>query len=145
MPETDLLGTVVQKAVDIATSNKDALGLQEVFYGDHELVGKMPALCVEPGNKVRSLASAPSYRTDNTFTVLFLLYHSKLVSKETTKKQCIEMAEALEAVINADKTFGGLVLQGNVTAVEPGYVRRASELVYTTRLTWTGISKTRIA
>jgi hypothetical protein len=129
---------------DIVTAAKETLGIEQVFYGDQDLIGATPAVAVETGPLTQTLAGV-SYRTENTFVVFFLVYHGELRNKQATKKACEELAEAIRTEVNANLTLDGLVLQGNVTNIEPGYAIRSNTMMRTTRISWTGISKTRIA
>lgn len=141
---TDKITLVTQKIYDIVDANKAALQLRSVFYGDQNLIGKVPAACIESGPRESSLAVAPSYKVPHVFNVFILIYHAELRSKEVTKKECEEVAEAIEAVINANKNLDGLVLQGNVVGIDPGYAVRSGTMFRATRMQWQGTSQTRI-
>ena len=141
---TDKITLVTQKIYDIIEANKSDLGLQTVFYGDQSLVGKVPAVAVESGPRESGLAGAPSYRVDHIFNVFILIYHAELRNTQVTKKECEEVAEAVENVLNANKNLDGLVLQGNVVGLDPGYANRANTIYRASRIHWQGTSKTQI-
>lgn len=137
---TDSLEEIVTHIVDFL-ENKTELGLQDVYYGDQTVIPRTPCLAVEGVEKVRELKGIP-FQTENTFQVSLLLYHAKVQSNEMTRKQCDAHAHEVEAALHEDVTFEGLVIWGFVRRIESGYATRGGNLMYASRLTWEGLTKT---
>lgn len=145
MPLVDRFTPVVQKVHDVLTAAKVELGLQDVWYGDQNLIPRYPAVAVEAGPFDRTLAGIGGKgRTENRIRVLLLLYLAKIADVQVTKKQTDELAERIMDKLHEDITMGGLVIHGFVTTIEPGYATRGGTLMRTTRVTWEGLSKTGI-
>jgi hypothetical protein len=120
-----------------------ALGLQDVWYGDQEMVPRTPAVAVEPGSKARVIAGT-SRSTENRLTVYLMVYVAKIQDVQATRKTTDQIAEAIEVHLHNDPTLGGLVIFSMVSSVESGYAIRGGTLMRSARMTWEGLSKTRI-
>lgn len=140
MPLSDQPSVVNQFIVDLL-KGEPLLQLEDVFFGDQQLIPKTPSVAVEPGPMARELTGLP-FRTDNTFTVFLIIYHSKVQGSQITRKECLEYAEAIMALLHTNKTMGDNVIHGYVTSIDPGYATRGGTLMMSTRLTWSGLSKT---
>lgn len=140
MPLTDNLDTVTQYIVDLINTNKVALGVQDVWYGDQELIPRSPAVAVEPGTKTRTLTGMPRMATNN-FTVFILVYVAKLQDIQLTRKTSNQLAEAIEDLIHGDSNLGGLVVHGFCTSQESGYAVRGSLLMRAVRISYEAMSK----
>jgi hypothetical protein len=133
-------------------TNKVTLGLQNVYYGDQELVPKTPSLCVQPGNLLRTLAGA-QWQTDNIITTFLLVYHGEIQSKQVNQEECDVLTVAIEDFLHTDHYLSNvaidaaapLITQGFVTGIEAGTLRRGGKLMFASRLTYTAFTKTRIA
>lgn len=119
------------------------LGLRDVWYGDQNLIPRIPAAAVEPGTRNRSWAGT-SRQTLNSFIVDVILYHSVLEDINTGRLEALQLAERVEALLHADPTMGGHVYAGLCTSIEPGYARRGDLLLQATQVRWEGNSKTRV-
>jgi hypothetical protein len=125
MPLTDSLATVTRYLFDKFDSLQDALGLQDVFYGDQDSIPRSPCLCVEPGPKNRVIGGV-NRRSDNTFYIYLILYHSEVRSSQANMEEVTLLAEQIEAVVHQDPRLGGLVTHCFCSEVAPGYARKAT-------------------
>ena len=140
MTNTDQAVNVSQAIYDILFLNKQELGIEDVWDGDEQLIGKYPSLCVIQGEKTRELTGAP-FRTDNNFNVFVMVYHGAVRDSQLNYRDANTLAERVEALLHQDKTLGGIVVHGFVVSIEPGVVDRGT-LQYVSRLTWRGLTKT---
>lgn len=133
-------GTVVTKAIQtLLEQEKDALGVRKVFYGEQSLYPEFPAIAVQSGRKLRSHENTRKNRLD--FSVNILIVHGKVQSSELNREASEVLAEAVEDIVNADVSLGGLVIFGQVVAVDPGVLARRDVMLSTTRLSWEGRSR----
>lgn len=145
MPHADRFTPVVQEVYDLLTNAKAELGLEDVWYGDQNLIPRYPAVAVEAGPFNRDLSGIGGKGlTDNRIRVLLLLYLAKIQDVQVTRKATDELAERIMDKLHEDVTMNGTVIHGFVTAIEPGYATRGGTLMRTTRVTWEGLTKTRI-
>lgn len=122
-----------------ASAAKTALQIQDVYYGDQERLPRTPAVCVEPGEKVRELNGAPR-RTLITFTNYIIVYHNPVKNATVIREEDDQRAEAIERFIHADPYFADgsgndQVIDSLVTSIESGYQMRANTLFRASRLT----------
>lgn len=133
-------------------ANKASLGIQNVYYGDQELIPKTPSVCVQPGNLVRTLSGA-LWQADTITSILIMVYHGEIQSKQINQAECDAFAIAIEDFLHTDHYLSNvaidaqapLITSGFVSSIEPGSIRRGGKLMFATRLTYTAFSKTRIA
>jgi hypothetical protein len=145
---SDSLVAITQAIVDILNNAKVALGLEDVWYGDTELIPRYPAVAVESGPKARRWAGAP-FRMDVEQLVYIIIYHCRIQDTQITKKDCDIVAELVETELHKFANRGlptedypeGLVIQGWISNMDPGYATRSGVLYRATRMTWTGLSK----
>lgn len=158
---TDSLDTLVQYQVDkfktaaSAGLITDKSGLvvltpDNVWYGDQNKLPAVPALCIEPSSRPRTLEGV-SYRTNNDFQVYFMWYHADVTqSNQNTRQQVQQLSEAGEALIHKDPQCnldtgggpGGLLIHCFCQLNESGYTYRSNTLYRTNRVTFSGYSKT---
>lgn len=117
-----------------------------VFYGDQNRIPKTPMVCIEPANKVRTLAGVPNM-TENEYEVLIIVYGNKVQEMQTTRKQVDHLAFQIEFLIHQDLQLknGGPtpnMIHGYVRQSESGYAWKGNTLYRTNRLTWYGKNKT---
>lgn len=120
-----------------------------VFYGDQRTIPTTPAICIEPGDKTRTLAGAPQM-TQNDFEIYLMVYHNKVQSVETTRAECDQLAYELEHWLHQDLQLqnGGPtpnLIHGYVRTNESGYTVKAGTLYRSARLTYAGRNKTSLA
>jgi hypothetical protein len=129
----------------IAQTNKVALGLADIWYGDQQQIPRTPTLCIVPDGKTREIEGSPR-RSRNNLKCYLLLYHSKIQDIQKNSEEVDQLAEALETLIHADCTLGGLVIHSLVTAIDAGEITRlvntARTMFRASRLTVEGLSKT---
>lgn len=140
--------TYTDSIVDVSRGIQDYLllnkgDLKDIWYGDQDLIPRLPAACVEPGPKIRTL-NGSLQMSENELAVFIMVYHGQVADTQVTKQVCDEQAERIEALLHTDKTLGGLVVFGFCRELEPGYAERGRTLMYSTRITWQGLSKTMI-
>jgi hypothetical protein len=126
-------------------SNDGAVVLKakNVFYGDQEKYPESPAVAIEPSDRPRTLAGL-SYRSQNDFGVYILCYLAKVQTNQLTRQQIQQISEKIETLIHTDPQLGGLVVHGFCANNESGYVYRSGTLYRSNRITYSGMSKTRL-
>ncbi len=137
------LSVIVQYIVDKFEANKNALGVKNVYYGDQNRIPHIPSITVEGGDKDREYTQT-GLQTTVSLPVYIYVYHSGIRDLQITKKANDELSEAVEALLHQDVNLGGLVINGLVVNIEPGYANRGKEIFVVHRLTWQGIAKVRI-
>lgn len=146
MPQTDRFTPVVNHLVDLFETRKPVLGLESVWYGDQTLIPKTPALAIEAGPYGRALSGIGGKgRTDNAIRIYGIVYLNRIQDVESLRRETDELAESCMDVMHEDITLGGLVIQGHVTLIEPGYTVRNGAMFRSARITWEGLTKTLIA
>jgi hypothetical protein len=143
MTQTDKLTEVGKRLKRLLDDNRTELGLTAIYYGDQNLIPKVPALCLEPVQKEREL-TATQMQSTNTFTIAFMVYHSILGSIQDARLKADEFAETIEAFLHSNKSLDGMLIHSHCTSVESGYAQRGNTIMVTSRLTWQGLSKTQI-
>jgi hypothetical protein len=117
-----------------------------VFFGDQDRIPSTPAVCVEPGEKNRTLNGA-GQMTDNEFEIYILVYHNKVQGNETTRRECDILAYEIEKYLHTDLQLlvGGSdprLIHGFVRSNESGYTFKQNTLYRSARLTYYGRNKT---
>lgn len=155
MALTDKLSDVSQLLVDLIIANAQTLGIPDVpgattvgsdpsvFYGDQVMIPVTPTVCVDPVQRQRDL-SETGYQTTVDLAVFVIIYHGKVQDMQTNLKECIQFAEAVEAVLYTDKQLQGNVVHSYVSNMDMGQMIRGRTLMRATRLTWRGLSKAQI-
>lgn len=147
MTTTSATSTITQALVDLMITNKTALGLKDVFYGDQNLIPKVPSLSVEPGARSREYTQT-GLQTTVDLIEFIMIYHGGYRDVQVTKKATDVLAEAVEAVLHLNRTQIGtadqLVVHSLVTSVEPGFAERGKQIFVVHRLTWEALVKERI-
>ena len=143
MTLTDSLVAIVDYQIDLLKSNAGLLGLNEVYYGDQNLIATVPAVCVEGQRKTRDM-SGTSFRSENLLRTTLLVYYSQMQDVNATQRDVEILAEQIEEVLHTDQTMGGLVVHGRVIELEPGYAVRERVYLRACRMTWQGISLTHL-
>lgn len=145
---TDSYVALCDYLFNLISSNKGTVGLPtgtdvvNVFYGDQDTIQFVPAVCVEPDNKHREY-NGVRRRTENSFRIGVLIYHGKVTDPQSNRRDADVMSEAIETLIHANATFGGLVISSLVSDIDSGYQRKGDNTVLrSSRLTVTGVSQT---
>lgn len=123
--------------------NKEALGIEAVYYGDQNRLPVTPAVCIEPDSKTNTLTSA-FRKVSLDFKIYILLYHSQVSSPQDNRRSADALAEAVETLIHADKDLGGLVIHCMIDEVASGYVTKSNSLVRASRLTFSALSQNQL-
>lgn len=145
MPNVDRFTPITKAVFDLLTAKKVQLGLKDVFYGDQMLIPRTPAATVESGPFTRNLDGVSLKGvTNNTATVIIILYIDKIRDNQTNLKDSELLSEAVMDVLHLDVTLGEVVLHGYVHEITPGSVRKGTSLMRASRVTWQGITRTRI-
>lgn len=140
MPLTASTVIVTDYLFNLINTNKAALTLEAVYYGDQDRLPVTPVACVEPNEKARELKGVPR-KTDVTIEVFIFVYHSEVQSTQVNRRDADLMAENIETLIHADRTLGGNVIHNFVTRVESGYARKSNTVVRASRLTVQALSQ----
>lgn len=122
MAHTDDDAVVAQAIEDLVNANKADLLLDDVLYGDHNMIPHASAAIVMPGGMRRDLAgvAAPGGRTQNTMVVEVVLHWSKVGDEATERKAADARGKALERKLHEDTTLGGIIIHGFVVQVDRG-------------------------
>lgn len=152
---TDKTSILVTYQVGLIKASALALGIPDlpgatvpggdpsVFFGDQTLIPVTPTICVAPGPRDRDIGHTKAgFRSINTFTVFFMIYHGKVQDAQTNELQCLQYAESVEALLHQNKQMSGYVYNGWVERLDPGIAMRGGTLMRATRLTWIGNSET---
>lgn len=127
--------------------------ITRVYYGDQDKLPAVPAVCIEPISKVRSWPPTPSDVTQNTLSVAIYIYHASqdpTSGPEETRYIVDRLAETIEEFLNVnhrqlrDANGNDLVIYSYVVENESGYTYRKGSTYRTARLTWRGLTKTRL-
>jgi hypothetical protein len=148
-PLTDSTLVIANRFFDILDANKASLGIQDVWFGDQQLVPRVPALCVEPGTKRRVLQGVPDL-TLNEIDTHFLLYHSPVADSQTSRRAAIAFAEAVETFLHENHlrlhaaNGDQLTIHGFMAEMDPAYSFRPGTLHHAAVMTWTSTTKRRL-
>jgi hypothetical protein len=145
MPHTDLSTELALAIRDRIRAVQADLGIADVFYGQHTMIPRSPAVEVKPGAKVRELAgvAAPGGRTLNRLGVVIEVLSAKVGPEETERLDLDRLAQSIEAELHKDTTMGGLISHGFVRDWTPGeFADSRGGMWRTVRMTFIGTSKT---
>lgn len=125
-------------------TNKVALGLQDVLYGDHVNVPKSPTIIVMPLGKVRELegVAAPGGRTKNKLMVGLEVLVSKVQDERSGRVETDALASVIEDFLHNDTTVGGILIHGFVTQTQRGNATFSSGMFQSVRMSFEGTTKT---
>lgn len=146
MPHTDKVTVLAQAIMAVLETNKAALGLDDVLYGDQQNIPKAKTAVVSAGTKNRVLdgVAMPGGMSRNFMKVVITIYNSTVGAEEAQRLVVDQQAEAVEAKLHEDTTVGGIIIHGYVESIEPGVTFRAGSMFKATQLTFIGQTKTRI-
>lgn len=146
MPLSDKISILTQGYVDLLRSKWEDLGLtdpKDVYYGDQARYPRTPSLAVQAGNIRRDL-NETAVQTLNELTMFIMVYHSPFSNPEKSQKEADEYAEKVEDIVHANRTLDKKLIHAHVSNHEPGAAERGGTLLRVTRLTITGLTKTRV-
>jgi hypothetical protein len=136
----EVVASAIKTAIDAQVG---ALGIASTFYGDQAILPKTPAVCISPGNKTREWQGA-SLTTMNTFETYVFVYYGKVQDVQQNLHAAQTLADAIEPVVQADVTLGGIVIGTLCIQNEPGMINKAGSLMMGNRMTFQSFSKTRL-
>lgn len=131
---------IVDHIHNLLETNKVALGLAFVGYGDEDLIPTYPAAVVTASPLERELHATRQFQL--VFRCNIWVYHAKMTEDHKTRtRNDMILASAIRGKLHEDKTFGGNLIFGYVESEDPGIITRPRrEIVVATRLGWTGQS-----
>jgi len=138
---SDRLVDVTDAVYQAVLAKKVDVGLQDVWFGEHDKLPRLPAVCVIGDTKEREDRGAPRLVT-NTFRVRCDLYVVKISTQADIDRDALTLADDLEEVLHEDLTFGGIVIGSLVRSNEQGVVDKAGTRYRTARLTLELINRT---
>lgn len=149
MPLTDNSYTFTQAVWSLLDANKgtitsvSGLTIQTVWFSDQDRYPTTPCLSVEPGQKARTYKGVP--RVYNVMLECYAtVYVERITDTQQNRRDTLQLAESTEAVLHADATLGGLVVDSYTSQGDPGYVQRSGTLLSALRLTFTARSEARL-
>jgi len=137
---TDSLETFVATIQSLIETNKDALGIEDVWYGDQRKIPRTPSVEVIPGRKIRNLVGAPR-RIENGFECFVMVVAGLVQDVQVNLHLAGQIAESVETVLHADPTLGGICINCMVVSTEFGIAERSGEY-RAARLTVQAMSRT---
>jgi hypothetical protein len=143
MPLTSSAEVVATAIFSIIQAQVIPLGVNVMYYGDQTILDKTPAVCVSPGNKTREWEGA-SLGTRNVFETYVYVYYGKIQDVQVNLHAAQTLADAIEPVVHANITLGGIVIGTLCTQNEPGVINKMGSLLMGNRMTFESFSKTRL-
>jgi len=146
MPHTDKSTVVAQYIFNLITTNKVALGLDNVLYGDQNEITPGKVAVVATGRKDRTLARVafPGAGTLNRMIILVTIYNNTVGGEATKSLETDQLAEAVEHLLHQNTTMGGNIIHGFVETFDPGYNFRRGSMFRATQLVFVGQTKTNL-
>lgn len=143
MSHTDRTTVIATYIKNLINTNKVALGVDTVLYGDHNNIPGGITVTVMAGMKTRQLQGVanPGARTRNRMIVLVTVYCNKTGDEETLSLETDQVAEAVEHLLHQDTTLGDNVIHGFVETWDPGYRFKPGSMFRATQLTHISQSK----
>jgi hypothetical protein len=143
------IAQLLRTKIQTAPGGTFTIAPQDVFYGDQDRIPRTPAVCIEPGDKTRTLTGAPNMTT-NEFEVFILVYHDKVEDVQAIRQEVDVLAYEIEKYIHKDLqlkngTSNPALIYGFVRANESGYTIKAGTLYRSARLIYFGMNKTSLA
>jgi len=132
-----------------ASLTYDSVTVQDVWFGDQNLVPRTPALCVVPGFARFELHAAQAM-TENRIETYFMLYHGPVSEEQQSLRRTVGLANVIMTWLhrnhlqlyaaNGDR----LTVHNHVAEMEPGFAYKPKTLHHAVRMTWISITKTRL-
>ncbi len=127
---------------ELLEANAPSLGLKAVYYGDQDRIGITPCVTVEAGDVDLDITGTGMWMAV-TINVGIMVYFAKIASDSKLKYESDIFAENIIDAIHQDanKTLGGLVINGFIRQIQPGVAIRGGARLRAHRLSWRGISR----
>jgi hypothetical protein len=146
---THKLEVVGQRIAGLITANKSTLLYDDLWYGDQDKIPTARTICVEPVVVNRTLAGAPDM-VENNFSVALMVYIVRIGEVQALRSECNALAEAIEDVLhlhldlddNVHTPNSDIIIHGFVDENLSGYSVKQGRLIRSSRLSWSGKSKT---
>jgi len=145
MAHTDRDEVIADYIWNLINNNKVALQLDEVLYGNHNMITMASAAVITAMGKRRRLSgvSAPGGRTENDLIVIIAMHWSKVGDEATERRNADNRARLIENKLHEDTTLGGNIIHGYVTEVDRGESEMATGSMFrSVRMTYVGTTKT---
>lgn len=147
MAHTDKDEVLALAIRDLIELNKADLGIGLVLYGDHTQIPTGTAAMIMAMGKRRQLTSVagPGGMTENMLIVNIEIHRSVVSDEETNRRATDVMATAVEELLHADVTMGGIIIHGFIVQVDRGNTQFANGSMFrTVRMTYNGKTKTHL-
>lgn len=137
---SDVIATYIYNMLNNPT-NKTALGIIDVWYGDQELMPNTPTVCVNPGTKKREFSGA-TFRTLNQIETYVMVYFGAIQDTQINVHGATQLADGIETLVHSDLKLGGNVIAVLATQNEPGMINKAGVWMMGARITFESMTKT---
>lgn len=146
MAFTDKSSVVAIAIKDLIETNKESLGIDQVYYGDQLNIPNAKCVAVRVGRKTRDRAgvAGPGGRMMNNMPVIINVYNSTVTDEASGRLVVDQLAEAIEDLLHQDITLGGITLDGYVSEFDPDPVFRQGSMYRVVQLTYAARSKTNL-
>ena len=146
MSNTDRTTIVATYIKNLINTNKAALNVDNVLYGDHNLIPGGITVTVMSGmkNRVLQRVAFPGAGTRNRMIVLVTVYCNETGDEQTLSLKTDQIAEAVEHLLHQDTTLGGNVIHGFVETWDPGYRFKTGSMFRATQMTHISQTKTNL-
>lgn len=139
---------IADRIVEILEDNKLDLDLEEVYFGNQNLVPRTPAIMVDPNEIVRTLRQT-GHVTENIMEIEMMYFYASNKGNEVNTREALLGAEAVADLLNSHPKLtttdgNDLVINGYVTRISSGFVTRRNTIYTAARLLWNGQSRTRL-
>ena len=142
MPLTEKNSEVAQALVDLLQADWDTIGVpnkDDIYYGDQQLYPRFPSVAVESAPQDREIQQT-GLQQRIRFHMAIICVTGGLKDMAKRRKDADELAERVVDQIHTDRTLGAIVINGNITNIEPGFITRGGALLVTHLVTWEGLS-----
>jgi hypothetical protein len=148
MIDTELL-TRPEEAVDllkeVIDDNAGLLGIEFVATHEERLIPRYPAVVISAGVVTKEVHATHTFNV--TLRCIIWVYHANLTETHRERNQHdLELATALIALLEDDKTFGNRLIFSFVESETPGVLAARfgrSDAIVGTRLAWESITQQR--
>lgn len=138
---TDKSAVVGQALKELLIADWDGIGVatkSDVYYGDQSKYPRTPAVSVEMAPQDRQL-NQTGLQQRIVLRAYIMAIHSPLAAAEKRWEETDEFADRIVTQLHTNRTLGGLVINGYVTGIEPGALRRGGMLAVH-RISWEALS-----
>lgn len=146
MANTDRSTVVSQYIKTLIDTNKAALNVSNVLYGDHNQIPPGVSVVVNDGVKNRTLqrVAYPGAGTRNKLNILITVYNNKTGDEATERLLVNQVAEDVEHLLHQNTLMGGNVLHGFVETWNPGHTFKIGSMFRSVQMIWVGDTKTNL-